>query len=444
MRNFISEQIDSGVIFTSLNQVWKLISGLVTIILIPLYLTKEAQGYWFTIMSLATLVMLADLGFSSIITQFAAHEFAYLRLEDHEITGSEQHLNRLANFFVFSTKWAFGILVFAFPVISLIGFFLLSRKEGTVTWVLPWLVYLFGAGLTFFNNSLLCFFEGCNLVGPIQKIRIYISMVTFILMWLGLFSHLSLHALSLSLLVSALIGSFILLRGFGHHMRAFYGIARTVAYSWKEKFLGLQWRYAISWASGYFIFQMYTPVMFHFYGPVEAGKVGLSILLWTAVFSISNSWIYAIIPKLNIFVSQKKWKDLDALFSRHLLLASATFLTGAMTVYLSVTFLRGKVELFNRLADNTSLLLLGVAWFLQIIVNSLAVYLRSHKKEPLVIPSLVSAVYIVIATILCATYLPSKYFFLGFLSSYLWGVPWVLYIFIKNKKEWQADGYQIG
>ena len=63
-------------------------------------------------------------------------------------------------------------------------------------------------------------------------------MVTFILMWLGLVAHLGLHALSLSLLLSAVFGSFILLRGFGHHMRAFYGISKKVVYSWKEKFLG--------------------------------------------------------------------------------------------------------------------------------------------------------------------------------------------------------------
>ena len=440
----ILKKIDSGVLFTSLNQFWKLLSGLVTMILIPLYLTKEAQGYWFTIMSLATLVMLADLGFSSIITQFAAHEFAYLRFDDSEITGSEQHLNRLATFFIFSTKWAFGILLVAFPIILLVGFLLLTRKDGAVKWVLPWIIYLTGAGLTFFNNSLLCFFEGCNLVGPIQKVRVIISMATFLLMWLGLVAHLGLHALSISLLLSAVFGSLILLRGFGHHMRTFYAISKKVVYSWKEKFLGLQWRYAISWASGYFIFQMYTPVMFHFYGPVEAGKVGLSIALWTAVFSISNSWIYAIIPKLNIYVSQKRWNDLDALFYKRLFFASMTFLIGALTVYLFVSFFQGRVELLNRLTDNTSLAFLGIAWFLQIIVNSLAVYLRSHKKEPMVIPSLVSAVYIVISTILCARYLPAQYFFLGYLSSYVWGLPWVVFIFVRSKKEWQADGYQIG
>jgi hypothetical protein len=246
------------------------------------------------------------------------------------------------------------------------------------------------------------------------------------------------------MLISALIGSYIVWRGFGHYIRAFLDISRRHAYSWKEKFFKLQWRYAISWASGYFIFQMYTPVMFHFYGPVEAGKVGLSITLWMAVFSVSNSWIYAIIPRLNMHISQKRWKDLDVLFYKHLLFASITFLMGALTVFIVILVFRGRLEIINRLSDNTSLFFLGAAWFLQIIVSSLAVYLRSHKKEPLVVPSLVSALYIVIGTMVCAKYLPAEYFFLAYLSSYLWGLPWIIYIFIKSKKEWQSIGYQIG
>ncbi len=437
-------KINQDVLFTGLNQFWKLFSGLVTMIVIPLYLTNEVQGYWFTIMSLAALVMLADLGFSTIITQFAAHEFAFLRIDGKEISGSGQHLNRLATFFVFSAKWALGILLIVFPIISVIGFLFLSQKNGTVNWVLPWFVYLLGAGLTFFNNSLLCFFEGCNLVGPIQRIRVIISTITFLSMWIGLVLNLSLHALSISLLLSALAGLFIVWRGFGHHIRVFLDISKRYAYSWKDKFINLQWRFAVSWASGYFIFQMYTPVMFHFYGPVEAGKVGLSITLWMAVFSISNSWIYAIIPKLNIHISQKSWKELDALFYRHLLFASMTFLMGALAVFVVISVFRGRLDILARLSDNTTLLLLGIAWFLQIIVNSLAVYLRSHKKEPLMLPSLITAVYIVLSTMLCAKYLPAEYFFLGYLSSYAWGLPWVLYIFIKSKKEWQAIGYQNG
>ena len=72
---------------------------------------------------------------------------------------------------------------------------------------------------------------------------------------------------------------------------------------------------------------------------------------------------------------------------------------GALTVFVVISVFRGRLEILNRLADNTTLLFLGSAWFLQIIVNALAVYLRSHKQEPLVIPSFVSAIYIVIGTI---------------------------------------------
>src|SRR3972149_6896677 len=323
-------------------------------------------------------------------------------------------------------------------------FFFLPQKDGAVKWFLPWVVYLLGAGLTFFNNSLLCFFEGCNLIGTIQRIRMVISITTFLFMWLGLVSRLGLHALSVSLFLSSLIGLYISFTRFSRHINKFQNISREFAYSWKEKFWGRQWRYAVSWASGYFIFQMYTPIMFQFHGAVEAGRIGLSIVLWMAVFSISNSWIYAIIPTLNIHISQKRWKELDVLFYRHLSFASITFLMGGITIFAFVYNFRGRLEIVNRLSDDLSLLFLGIAWFLQIIVNSLAVYLRSHKKEPLTIPSLVSAIYIVVSTLFCAKYLPAEYFFLGYLSSYCWGWPWILYIYFKNKKEWQGIGYQIG
>lgn len=263
-------------------------------------------------------------------------------------------------------------------------------------------------------------------------------------MWLGLVSHLGLHALSVSLFLSSLIGLYIVFTRFRRHINKFLNISREFAYSWKEKFWGLQWRYAVSWVSGYFIFQIYTPIMFQFHGTVEAGRIGLSIVLWMAVFSISNSWIYAIIPKLNIYISQKRWKELDVLFYRHLSFATITFLMGGMMIFAFIYNFRGRLEIVSRLLDDLSLLFLGIAWFLQIIVNSLAVYLRSHKKEPLTIPSLVSAIYIVVSTLFCAKYLPAEYFFLGYLSSYFWGLPWILYIYFKNKKEWQGIGYQIG
>lgn len=67
---------------TALSQIYRLLSGPMMLLFIPLFLTQEEQGYWYTFTSLAALVIFADLGFSNIILQFAAHEFAFLRFKN--------------------------------------------------------------------------------------------------------------------------------------------------------------------------------------------------------------------------------------------------------------------------------------------------------------------------------------------------------------------------
>lgn len=431
--------ISRDVIYTQANQIWRGISGLITLLLIPLFLTKEQQGYWFTMTSLAALAMLAELGFFQIALQFAAHEFAYLKFgnDDNDVVGSADHRKRLASLFVFCTRWALLVAAVAFPVILLIGFLFLSRQQTGITWGMPWVVYVAGGGVTFLLTCFLSFLEGCNLVAAIQRLRFIIMVVTMTIMWIALVLQLGLHALSISMLGGALYGVYAVWRRYGRLFGNFLAASRSAAYAWKPHILGLLWRYALSWASGFFIFQIYAPLAFQFKGPVEAGKVGLSMTVWMGVFTVSNSWIYAVTPRLNMLVSRRDWKGLDLLLRRNLILSAGTYVAGAVVVFALILLLEGRYEIVSRLADPLSMLILAVIWFLQIIVNGLAVYLRAHKREPLVLPSVVSAIYILVTTILCANYLPQRYFFLGWLSGCMWGVPWIVYIFCTKKREWQ-------
>ncbi len=442
MINLIKKNINRDHIFTGLNQIWRLISGPFTLILIPLFLTQEEQGYWFTFISLAALMILADLGFSNIVLQFAAHEFAYLRFNDkNQIVGEEINLKKLAAFFVFSIKWAIFLIAVSLPVISVIGFYLLSQKPTEIHWSFPWLIYIAGSALTFFNSIILCFFEGCDSVGTVQKKRVMISVLMTIIMWVGLILRFNLYALSISLLLSSCIGIFLIYKEFYAAISSLISISKTYTYSWKKEFFTLFWKYAVSWASGYFIFQLFTPFIFHFNGAVEAGKVGISIALWTAIFSIANIWVYVITPKLNMHISKKEWKKLDRLFFKNITLSIITFLIGTITVFFLIFLLKGKVTIIDRFVSNTSMSLLAAAWFFQTIINACAIYLRAHKEEPLVILSAVIAVYVVITTFLCAKYLSPDYFFLGYLSSYLFAVPWVLYIFYNKRRLKHKDEY---
>jgi len=434
----LKQYISSDVALTQANQVWRAGSGLITLLLIPIFLSGEEQGYWFTMMSLATLSMLADLGFFNITLQFAAHEFAHLRFDGKTLVGEESYKNRLASLFVFCLKWALIVTALAFPVILIIGFLFLGQKETLLNWTIPWIVYAAGAGLTFLSSAIIYFIEGCDSVGAMQAVRLMMGIVAAGTLWCGLALGWSLYALPVSTLAGAAIGLVIMLRRYLRLFRYFFSVARGFSYSWRSQFLTLLWRYALSWSSGYFIFQAYTPIMFYFHGPIEAGKVGLSIMLWMGVFSVANAWIYAATPRINMHVSRSDWPALDILFRRNLALSVAMFIAGALLVLLGVYALRGRLAFVERLVDPLPMLLLAVAWFVQIIVNGLAVYLRAFKQEPLVLTSVVSAIYITLATLLCARYLSADYFFLGLVSSYLWGVPWILHIFVTKRRLWQT------
>jgi hypothetical protein len=434
----INAHISRDVLYTQANQAWKAVSGLATLLLIPVFLTQEEQGYWFTMMSLAMLVMLADLGFFTITLQFAAHEFAYLRFEGGTVTGDELRKKRLASLFVFCTKWALAVVCMAFPIILVIGFLFLSQKPSGLSWTWPWVLYVAGAGLTFFASAIIYFIEGCDSVGPMQKVRLWMAVVTVAVLWCGLTLGWGLYALSFSVLSGALFGLAVVAFSYGRLFLEFFAISKEFKYSWRPQFLGLLWRYALSWSSGYFIFQAYTPIMFHFHGPVEAGKVGLSIVLWMGVFSVANAWVYAVTPRLNMHVSQRRWQDLDALFKKNLTRSSLTFILGAVVVLVAMRLFQGRLSVIDRLVGFVPMAFLATAWFFQIVVNGMGVYLRSHKQEPLVLPSVVSAIYIAATTILCAKYLDARWFFAGWLSSSIWGIPWVLAIFSRRKRAWQT------
>lgn len=436
MLEAIRKTISRDLIYTGLNQVWRIVAGGLTILLIPLYLTSEAQGYWFTITGLAALIVFADLGFSTIITQFAAHEFAHLSFDKNSrIIGNDNNLGRLSTFFMFSMRWTLFLIIITSPIIFGTGFFILYQKQTDVHWLLPWTVYLIGTAITFLNNTVLCFLEGCNLVGMVQRLKLDISIVMLTVMLVGLVLGLNLYALSISMLLSALIGIYLIHTRFKVTIRHLIESSKKYSHPWIVEFFPLLWRYAISWASGYFIFQFITPLVFYYHGAVEAGRVGISIAMWTALYNIAHVWVYVVRPRLNFYVSRKEWNLLDRMFYTRLLLSGATFIIASLSVFL----LKGYVTMFDRFVNTTSMLFLAGGWFLHTVSSAYAVYLRAHREEPLAVLGFVSAVYIVFTTFLCAKYLTSEYLFLGYFSSYLWGLPWVLFIFYQKRKLWHGN-----
>lgn len=421
---------------TAINQLWRLFSGPLLLILLPIYLTPEVQGYWYTFISLAALAIFADMGFSAILLLFSAHEFAHLRFNsDKTITGDEHHLMRLATLLRFSVKWSSLMALVVFPIVLIIGYTILNTKDTTTDWKLAWFIYGAASTFVFINSMMLSFIEGCDSVGDVQKIRFHISVVTFITTLALLIGGANLHALSLSLLVGALSGTTIIFFRYHRMLHQLFQQAANKHHPWFQETMPLIWRFAISWISGYFIFSIFTPVAFHYYGSTEAGKVGLSISACMAIFSIANIWITTITPRINIYVAQKDYSRLNSDFKKHVLLSALTYIIGMLALYIALTISKGYLPISNRLLPMSSFLIVALAYLAQLLINSMATYIRAHKQEPLVLTSMLNGIYVATTTILIAINMPFEYLFIGFLSAYAVTLPWVYNVFKRYNRE---------
>ncbi|WP_158904923.1 hypothetical protein [Rectinema subterraneum] len=436
IRNLFTKDIIS----TYTNQFWRLISGPISLILIPLFITPEIQGFWYTFSSISALSVFADLGFTTIILQFSAHEFAFLHFSGSlDLSGPEGYRKRMASLFRFVLKWTTSIVLIAFPVIFIVGYILFIQKAGISVWLAPWIIYSIGAAIGFYASVVSSFIQGCDQVSNIQKLSLQSAIVGTLSMFISLMLHFGLYSIAISLLLANLYNLAAILIKYRKFLRTLWK-TEPDSTDWKHDILRLLWKYALSWSSGYFIFKIYTPFMFQFHGPIEAGKVGITISLVTAIFSISNTWFSANTPKLNMLVAKREWKNLDKEFRKNMILSLGTYLLGIFALFVAVFVFSGRWQFFDKLKVRflglmpLSMLLAG--WFLQIIVNGLAIYLRAHKEEPFVIPSVVSGIFIIATTYLSAKYLPPTMFFTGFIASYLYGLPWSFKIFFNKRKEW--------
>lgn len=427
---------DKDLVNTAINQLYRLISGPLMLLFIPLYLTQEEQGYWYTFSSVAALAVFADLGFSNIILQFAAHEFVFLKFKDDgTIYGDEVHLHKLADFFRFSVKWLCKVTLIVFPIIVIAGYIFINQKNNeNINWVMPWFIYSISSALVFVNSSLLSFFEGCNSVAKVQRIRFKIAVLTNCVVLSGLFLKIKLFALALSLIASALVGIYLIYKNYKSLIIQLWKISSVMFYSWKKEFLSLIWRYALSWGSGYLIFQLFVPLTFTYYGSIEAGKIGFSISSWAAILSISNIWLVSKIPHINILVAESKWNNLIALLKNIFIKISVTYFCIGSTFLVCYFLFYQDIFLFKRLPIGIIMCVLFFCNFLQLTINFFATYLRAHKKEPMAWASVLQGVFVTISTYYIVNHYSINYLFSGYLVSNLAVLTFTLHItYLENK-----------
>jgi hypothetical protein len=433
--------LDRAVAFSVLARFWSSAAGLITVALIARFLSTVEQGYYYTFGSLVALQIIFELGFSFVILQLASHERAKLSISrDYKISGDEMAHARLASVVQKSVRWysVAAVLMAATLLPAGLYFFSTHQPAGSmVHWQLPWCFAALMAALNFQLDPLLSFLEGCGYVPEVARLRFFQSMIGAFLAWAALISHHGLFAPSMMLLGMA-SGSVIWLLG---KRKLLLGLLRlkvgTDRIRWSREVWPFQWRIAVSWLCGYFLFWIFNPVLFAFRGPVEAGQMGMSLSLANAIQAIAISWISTKSAPFGTLIARKEYQLLDHTFFQALSQAVAVSVAGALFAWIGCIYLNVHHFRFaQRLLSPVSLGILLVYMAINVVITSQAYYLRAHKQEVFFTNSVVGAILVTASTFLFARPYGTSGIVVSTCLLNLFGLGWSTYKFQKYRALW--------
>lgn len=390
--------IDKAIFYTILGLVWTSIAGVLGIFFIVNYLTLEQQGYWYTFLSLGALATFAELGFTTIITQFISHEYAHLSEVNGKLSGDSSRIDRTISLVKFSFKFYLIITVAAFIVLSVFGIFFLTKITNSLPLLITWVAYSFTGAFLLLVSLFGSVLKGFNQVSKVQKIITFASIISTLALWASLWCGLGLWALVIGGIVNIIFTLVLYLLSSTSLWSQMYRTKVQGSYNWLKETLPLQWRYAISWASGYFIFQFIVPVTMFYAGADAAGKLGITLVIARAVQSIASSWGFTKIPQLNMLVSKRERSNLDNLFKTIQKQSMLVFGIGSVAVILILAYVFPVMfpwmNWSTRVLPTYEIIILLIAEGANLIVFNWAYYLRSHKEEPYMRFSAISALFI--------------------------------------------------
>lgn len=440
--------LDKAIFFTSLARVIQAAGGIVSILFVARYLTGEEQGFYYTFGSIVAIQIFFELGLNGIITQYVAHEVSHLRWEDGvRLAGEQKYLSRLSSLLHFSVKW---YLCFAGALLLTLvaAGFMFFGKYGThenISWRIPWILLAVGTALNLLLAPILAFIEGLGKVKEVAKIRLYQQTIGLLIVWSGLALGAKLYVSGLHCLVAvSLIASILYFGDLRKLLVNIWRVALTDKVNYRHEIFPYQWKIALSWVSGYFIFQLFNPVLFATEGAVVAGQMGMTLAALNGIQSLSLSWITTKVPLFSGLIAQKNYAQLDKIFN--LTLKQSVSINGLflLVMLLGIFIIRyfhiviGGMDLGNRFLPYFPMVLMMIPLFVNQFVNSWAIYLRCHKQEPFLLNSIVAGILCCLSTVLLGKYfgvlgITGGYCFITCAMSF-----WGRWIFVTKKKEWHG------
>lgn len=435
-------ELDRAVFFGLLARIWGVVAGPVSAILIATYFTPQIQGYYYTFASILAIQVFVELGLGTVIIQFASHEWAKLSLnESGYIVGDCDALSRLVSIANIVTKWYLvGGILLAIGVGAGGYIFFSNSPSYNINWLLPWFLLSCVTGMAICLVPVWSLLEGCNQVTRLYKFRFFQGLLTTIATWSAILSGAGLWTASISTIASLICSIFFLKRSYWIFFKTlFLSTPSGPKIIWQRDMLPMQWRIAVSWICGYFIYSLFVPVLFKYHGPIVAGQMGMT---WSLVglVSVASSYFSPKVPRLGMLVAQKRYHDLDIFFWKITKIFSIITVIVALMLYIFVFILNVfNISLATRILPLLPTGLFILAQLFMYISLPFSYYMFAHKKNPLMLLTIINALFSGVFTVVLGRYYNVVWIAFGFLIIQSMMIPFIFLIWHRSRIAWHSE-----
>jgi O-antigen/teichoic acid export membrane protein len=324
-------------------------------------------------------------------------------------------------------------------------------RDGDVdfSWRLPWVLAVIGTSFNLFVMPFFAIIMGSGDVVTVNKRELVAALLSSLLCWSVIGFHGGLYAaFAVNVGALAISWGYLMSRRPELVKMALKGWLRGArpagkepgGLSWWKEIWPMQWRMAVSSGAAYFIFQLFTPVLFNYHGPIVAGQMGMTLTAANALLAGGMTVLNAKTPEFGKLIAVRDWEGLDRLFSRVTRHALLLVLVGAVVGFLAIWQLQVHLAIGRRfIPAGHAALLLGTVCF-QAAAGAFAIYLRAHKKEPLMGMTIIASLLQGAGT----WYLGKHYGSLGVTAGFLaitagFVLPYVLFVWRRCRREWHTS-----
>jgi hypothetical protein len=405
--------IDRAILFTLIARGWRFLAGPIGLYIIIIRFSKVEQGFYYTLNSLLSLQIFFELGLLTVISQFASHEFAHLTWGKRgEVLGETESKDRFTDLLFRSNIWFLIASIILITVLIPAGLIFLGQSHTKVdfAWKLPWILAVLSVGGNLLIVPFYAVITGSGKVASINFLELLGGVGGTLLSWVIMYFNGGLYAAGAIGFGNILVGVVylaikkpkLLSVGLMRFRQRREGQVKRI--SWGDEIWPMQWRIAISWVAGYFVFQLFTPALFYYKGPIIAGQMGMTLTIVNAMLGISASWMQTKSPTFGKQIALKQWKELNSLFFVTLKQSLMVIGLGSLAIIFSVYFLQHRYSIGARFLPVSNVVLLLGAVCCNVAISGFAVYMRAFKTEPMLKISVIWGLATGISTILFAQY----------------------------------------